>query len=133
VQAFFDGGAAEKLGTGGFVVFDQTGKCATAWALFYGEELGTNNRAEARALQDLMAWLANHRTCWEGAPAIVIYGDSQLIINFCNRKARPSVGDLYAAIQEVERHKKTLGVPVFFRHVPRENNGLADWLTNVAR
>jgi hypothetical protein len=28
-------------------------------------------------------------------PAIIIYGDSQLIINFCNRRARPSVNDLY--------------------------------------
>lgn len=31
-----------------------------AQATFYGEDLGTNNRAEARALQDLMAWLVEN-------------------------------------------------------------------------
>jgi hypothetical protein len=56
-----------------------------------------------------------------------------LIINFCNRKARPSVGDLYADVQGVFRIKRELGVPVHFRHIPRERNATADWLTNVAR
>ena len=30
VTAFFDGGAAKGLGTGGFVVYGGTGKCITA-------------------------------------------------------------------------------------------------------
>lgn len=95
IQAFFDGGAAGKQGTGGFVVFGTDEVCMVAHAMFYGENLGTNNRAEARALRDLMQWLAEHAHQWANREAIVIYGDSQLIINFCNRRARPSVGDLY--------------------------------------
>jgi PAS domain-containing protein len=95
VTAFFDGGAAKKLGTGGFVVFEPGGTCLTAQARYYGEELDTNNRAEAMALQELMEWLVEHRSAWGGAPAVVIFGDSQLIINFCNRRARPAVADLY--------------------------------------
>jgi ribonuclease HI len=55
-----------------------------AQAKYYGEELGTNNRAEVYALKDLMEWLANNPKVWK-PPAIVVYGDSQLIINFCNR------------------------------------------------
>ena len=55
-----------------------------AQAKYYGEELGTNNRAEVYALKDMMEWLANNPMVWK-PPAIVIYGDSQLIINFCNR------------------------------------------------
>lgn len=58
VTAFFDGGAAQKLGTGGFIVFGMSGECLVARALFYGEEITTNNKAEARALLDLMKWLA---------------------------------------------------------------------------
>ena len=84
VQGFFDGGAANKIGTGGFVVFDCSGECLVAQAKYYGEELGTNNRAEVYALKDMMEWLANNPMVWK-PPAIVIYGDSQLIINFCNR------------------------------------------------
>jgi hypothetical protein len=58
VQCFFDGGAASKQGTGGFVVFGVSGHCLTAQARFYGDEMNTNNRAEVFALKDLMEWLA---------------------------------------------------------------------------
>jgi hypothetical protein len=30
VQGFFDGGAASKVGTGGFVIFDRSGECLVA-------------------------------------------------------------------------------------------------------
>ena len=56
VQGFFDGGAANKIGTGGFVVFDRSGECLVAQAKYYGEELGTNNRAEVYALKDMMEY-----------------------------------------------------------------------------
>ena len=74
--AFFYGGAAKKLGTGGFVVFGGDGRCVKEQASYYGEDTPTNNKAEAKALEELMAWLASHRGEWEGAPAIIIYGDS---------------------------------------------------------
>lgn len=102
ITAFFDGGAAKQLGTGGFIIFGSDGGCIAAQANFYGEEAATNNRAEIRALQDLMAWLVEHRVKLKER-AVVIYGDSQLIVNFCNRRAKPSVGDLYAAMQEIHR------------------------------
>jgi ribonuclease HI len=128
LTAFFDGGAAKKVGTGGFIVFSPEGECIRAQASFYGEELGTNNRAEARALQELMQWLVHTRS-WEKGQALVVYGDSQLVINFCNRKARPAVTDLYEAMQAVKACTARLAIPVYFRHIPRERNQLADWLT----
>lgn len=79
-----------------------------------------------------MQWLVDTRS-WKEGQAVVIYGDSQLIINFCNRKARPAVTDLYEAMQAVKACAARIPVPVYFRHIPRESNGLADWLTNVAR
>ena len=66
----------------------------------------TNNRAEVMALVQLMRWLVENHGEWGGAPSIVIFGDSQLIVNFCNRRARPSVGDLYAAMQHVQQYRK---------------------------
>jgi hypothetical protein len=76
ITAFFDGGAAKRLGTGGFCVFSGEGLCIHAQACYYGDLLETNNRAEAKALEQLMGWLAAHREMWDGAPAVVIYGDS---------------------------------------------------------
>jgi ribonuclease HI len=83
------------MGTGGFVVFGHEEHCLVAKASYYGELWNTNNRAELHALLQLMEWLEHNQSRLSNAPAIVIYGDSQLIINFCNRRARPSVSDLY--------------------------------------
>ena len=36
----------------------------------------TNNKAEAKALKDLVSWVATNEKEWAGNEAIVIYGDS---------------------------------------------------------
>ena len=56
-SAFFDGGSAGKLGTGGYVCFDSVGDWYTGAALWYGHERATNNKAEASALRDLLVAL----------------------------------------------------------------------------
>jgi hypothetical protein len=60
VLAFFDGGAAGKIGTGGFVVFGHEEHCLVAKASYYGELWNTNNRAELHALVQLMEWLEHN-------------------------------------------------------------------------
>jgi ribonuclease HI len=57
-------------------VFGGSGECLTAQARFYGEALHTNNRAEVKALEELMGWLGDNRQAWGAAPAVVVYGDS---------------------------------------------------------
>ena len=39
------------------MVYDETNSCIKAQANFYGEEVTTNNKAEIKALEDLMRWL----------------------------------------------------------------------------
>ena len=64
---------------------------------------------------------------------MVIFDDSQLVINFCNRVAKPGRPKLLLALQQVRELTKKLPLRPSFRHVPREFNKIADWLTNVAR
>lgn len=63
---------------------------------------------------------------------MVVLGDSKLIIDFCNRKCRPSRKFL-PQVTQARGIAKALPTKVEFRHVYRANNALADWLTNVAR
>lgn len=63
----------------------------------------------------------------------MILGDTKLIIDFCNRRARPSLHELWVATKEIVRLRGSVSKPIFYRHVPRHLNALADWLTNVAR
>ena len=64
------------MGTGGYVVFDGEGKCVCAAARYYGGDISTNNKAEVKALEELMGWLAEHYSALGGVPAVVVYGDS---------------------------------------------------------
>ena len=106
VLAHFDGGAAKAQGVGGFIVWDAEGHVVAAHARFYGSTNSTNNAAEVAALVDLMEWLATHfsRVCNKlRVKWVVIKGDSKLIIDFCNRVARPGESHLYLAIAEVRK------------------------------
>jgi hypothetical protein len=67
----------------------------------------------------------------------LVYGDSQLIIDFANRKSKPGLAHLFLKVRRIQElcrklkkeHKLTIG----FRHVKRELNSVADWLGNVSR
>ncbi len=71
-------------------------------ARYYGESLETYNKTEARALQEFMGWLAANKEKWGDTHAVAIFGNSQLIINFFNRRARPAVEELYESMQVVK-------------------------------
>ena len=95
--AFFDGGAANKYGTGGFVVYNNTGTAMHMSALWYGKERHTVNEAEATELLDLMNFLACI-TSWEDIHQVVIFGDSRLVIDFMNQRARLGKSSLYLLV-----------------------------------
>lgn len=63
---------------------------------------------------------------------VLIVGDSELIIGFCNRKYRPSK-KIFSQILKIKRAVQQFKCPVNFRHVYRENNRLADWMCNIAK
>ena len=54
-KCFFDGGCRKGTATGGFVIFDTTGKLVKGKALFFGK--GSNNMAEASAVEELLTAL----------------------------------------------------------------------------
>ena len=66
--------------------------------------------------------------------AIVAVGDSKLI-DFCNRAARPSPKNphLYFAMKTISDLQGALPVKVWYRHVLRDANKLADWGARVAK
>lgn len=63
---------------------------------------------------------------------VLVLGDSELIVGFCNRKYKPSK-KFFNVITDVKKLARALPAPVQFRHVYRQHNQLADWLANVAK
>ncbi len=103
-----------------------------AVALHFGEQAATNNAAEVQALLALMQWLLAEQARWRGTKGIVVRGDSKLIIDFCNRAARPGQQHQYLPMGEVKDIARQLPGRVLYRHIPREENNWADWLGRVA-
>ena len=130
---YFDGGCAKKEGTGGYALYSGDGKQFGGEGRFYGKEVQTNNEAEATALRDAMTFSKNNKHLWEGHPGLVVYGDSELIINFMRGSMRPSKPLLTKMIKEAKLIGRSLKVGVTYLHVDRELNAVADWLGNEAR
>lgn len=85
----FDGGAAGKTGTGGFLVWGPGAELLQARALWYGSGVSTNNVAEASAAIDAFEWVANLDA--SRSKRVVVLGDSQLVLDFICRRAKPKV------------------------------------------
>ena len=79
------------MGTGGYAIFHPAKGCLHARAEWYGEATPSNNKAEMRALVEALTWVRGHLEAAEGVGEGVVYGDSALVISFCNRQSRPQV------------------------------------------
>ena len=56
-----------------------------------------------------------------------------MAVDFCQWVARPSRPELFVSLRQIQAIAREFVAKPVFLHVPREFNGLADWLANVAR
>ena len=127
----FDGGVAVKarLGSGGVVLWCTGGVLAATHALWFGLAKPTVNCAEMTALVWGLKLLVEHGATGK----VLVLGDSQLMIDFCMRRASPGVPDLYKGLKRIQQLHRKLGEHVTFRHVSWTVHQLADWRTWVAK
>ncbi len=72
-----------------------------AVSIAFGEQQPTNNAAELAALIEAMKWMVDHVQDIQGACGAIIYGDSKLIMDFCNRSACPPKQNLFLGMRQV--------------------------------
>ncbi len=68
----------------------------------------------------------------EPRKTLLVRGDTNLIISFMTRAARPGKRELVILVKEAQDTLRGWGRKVRFQWVPREENRTADWLSNVA-
>ena len=85
-----------------------------------------------KALLMLMQSLVEHGVLGQ-VDTVLVIGDSQLIINFANRIARPLKAKPFLGVQRLHKLEKCLSARIVYQQVLCEENKIADWLCNVVR
>lgn len=131
LTVFTDGGSRGNPGPAaiGFLVKDDKGNILAK----VGKAIGraTNNVAEYTAVIEALKWLQNN--CEFTQPAktqINFFLDSKLVVNQLNGLYKIKDAGLRNLAFEVRRQEAVLGQNIYYRHIGREKNTIADFLVN---
>jgi len=126
IKIFSDGGARGNPGPAGIgaVIYNSDGKILAEVSEFLG--IATNNQAEYKAL---IAALKKAKEL--GAKEAECYLDSELVVKQLKREYKVKNKDLAPLFLEV--HNLSINFKnIFYHHIPREENKVADRLANLA-
>ena len=126
LHIYIDGACKGNPGPGGIgiAVHDENRDLLKQYCQFIPH--CTNNEAEYTAL--LKALEAAHRL---GAGRVCVYSDSLLLVRQFNGQYKVKKENLRASLEKI-RQKASHFESVSLRHIPREQNELADSLANLA-
>lgn len=131
IRIFTDGGSRGNPGPSALGVYiEKDGKKLAG----FGKTLGinTNNFAEYSAAKAALQWLVDHKEVVEKNEPILFSADSQLFISQITglyRIKMPHLRELLFAIRALEAQ---LPSAIQYRHIPREQNKIADGFVNQA-
>ena len=129
INVFTDGASRGNPGLAaiGIVIKDEAGNDILTHKKFLGEF--TNNYAEYTALVESVKLLQNLKTEFE---QINFYCDSELVVKQINGQYKIKHKDLIKLSLEFWNQIKLLSKKFSIKHIPREQNKIADRLANEA-
>lgn len=131
IQIFTDGGSRGNPGPAALGV--HITKDGTP-LISFGKTLGiaTNNIAEYSAAAAALSWVLGHKALLKKGEEIFFYADSQLFISQITGIYRIKNPALRELLFTINRLQVEIGHPIHYRHIPREQNKLADRQVNLA-
>ena len=125
---YSDGGSRGNPGPAacGAVVFEASGKELQRLSRTIG--ITTNNQAEYQALEMALKWVKESGF----DKGITCRLDSELVVKQLNGEYKMKNMDLKTWFYKVKELVVELGGSVWFEHIPREKNKIADYLVNEA-
>jgi ribonuclease HI len=132
INIFTDGGARGNPGPAaiGVYISDENNKKIAGFGKTIGE--ATNNVAEYSAVIEALDWVIENKHIFSDSAKINFYLDSKLacsqIIGLFKVK-NANLRDLLFSVRDREAQIK---MPIYYKHIPREKNTLADAFVNEA-
>ncbi|MBI2195587.1 MAG: ribonuclease HI family protein [Candidatus Levybacteria bacterium] len=132
IGIFTDGGARGNPGKAAIGVYikDSQGKVLAEIGKTIG--IGTNNVAEYKAVIEALNWVIENREVLPKDAEIFFFMDSLLVYSQIIGAFKVKDANLKSLRAKVKEKELQIGLPIVYRHVPREQNKNADRMVNHA-
>lgn len=129
-KIYSDGGSRGNPGpsASGFWV-EVEGRNLFQFKKFLGNK--TNNWAEYYAIYLALLWIFKNKSSYKFEN--ILYNlDSELAVKQLNGEYKVKSPNLKSLFMKIKHLQKEIGIPIMYKHVPREQNSYADKLVNQA-
>jgi ribonuclease HI len=132
LNIFTDGGSRGNPGQAALGVYIENDKGVVLEKI--GKSLGvnTNNVAEYSAIIEGLSWVLKHLGQMPKLAKINFFMDSQLASSQLNGLYKIKNAKLREFFFEAKQKEQTIGLPIYYTHIPREQNKQADRMVNLA-
>ena len=131
ISIFTDGGSRGNPGPAALGVFIEDEKKVELARI--GKAIGdaTNNVAEYAAIIEGFNWALTNKENYN-IQSINFYMDSQLACSQLTGLFKVKNPKIREFVFEIRQKESALNVPIFYTHIPREENFKADFMVNLA-
>jgi len=132
INIFTDGGSRGNPGESALGAYIETPDHKEIVSI--GKRLGitTNNVAEYSAIREGLAWVWEHFGEFESLTRINFYMDSNLAVQQLNGVYKIKNAVLREIFFDIKGYENQIKIPIYYTHIPREQNKKADRLVNLA-
>lgn len=132
LNVFTDGGARGNPGPAatGVYISDETSKKVAGFGKTIGE--ATNNVAEYRAVIEALDWIIENKKSLAQDAKIYFFLDSKLVCSQILGLFKVKNADLKNLLLDIRDREGQVGLQMYYKHIPREENSQADYFVNEA-
>ena len=132
LNIFTDGGARGNPGPSAIGVYieDANNKKISGFGKAIG--IATNNVAEYKAVIEALTWIIENKKDLGEDAKINFFLDSRLVCSQIIGIFKVKNPDLRNLLFDVREREAQINFPIYYKHIPREQNAKADYLVNAA-
>lgn len=132
VNVFTDGGARGNPGPSAIGVYieDSSHKKVAGFGKTIG--VATNNVAEYKAVIGALDWIIENKKEFSKEAKVYFFMDSKLVCSQIIGVFKVKNADLRNLLFDVREREAQISFPIYYKHIPREENTKADAFVNEA-
>src|SRR3989304_2852238 len=132
LNIYTDGGSRENPGDAAYGFYIETEE--KRQVAKKGERLGTttNNVAEYTGIYESLKWVSENLSLFPNLTKVNVFMDSLLAASQLRGIYKIKSAKLREIFFEIKSLEKKIKVPIYYLHIPREQNRIADRLVNIA-